>query len=261
MGRAMSRSSSQVEAPDPRVALVTGATGGIGRAIAHALAATGHHVALGYASNDVDAELLAKELDAGGTTARPVRIDVTDPESVDAAVATIERDLGPVSVLVANAGINRDTLLLRMSEDDWSDVIETDLTGTWRVITRVIPKMVRARWGRIVLVGSVVGSIGSAGQANYAAAKAGLVGLARSTARELASRNITCNVVEPGPIETAMTDRLSDERRADLAAAVPLGRLGTPAEVASVVSLICSPAASYVTGAVVPVDGGLSMGR
>lgn len=257
----MGRAVSATPAPDRPVALVTGATGGIGGAVSRHLADTGHRVALGYARDGAGAEVLAKELDARGAPALPVQVDVTDPESIDAAVSHIEAELGPISVLVANAGVNRDTLLLRMSETDWSHVVETDLTGTWRLITRVVPKMVRARWGRIVVVGSVVASMGGAGQANYAAAKAGLVGLARSTARELASRNITCNVVEPGPITTAMTDRLSEDRRAELASAVPLGRLGTPAEVAAVVSLLCSPAAAYVTGAVVPVDGGLSMGR
>jgi 3-oxoacyl-[acyl-carrier protein] reductase len=180
---------------------------------------------------------------------------------VEAAFARIEEELGPVEVLVANAGITRDGLLLRMSDDDFTSVVDTNLTGTYRVAKRATRSMLRARWGRLVFISSVVGLLGSAGQANYAAAKAGLVGLARSLARELGSRSITVNVVAPGAVATDMLEALDEDRRQAITANVPLGRIAEPDEIAAVVAFLASDQAGYVTGAVVPVDGGLGMGH
>jgi 3-oxoacyl-[acyl-carrier protein] reductase len=235
-----------------KTALVTGGSRGIGRAIAEALGRDGFRVAVGYASSPAAAEKVAADI--GGLA---VHLDVTDVESIDAAVA----EAGPVDVLVNNAGVTADGLALRMDIGQWRSVLGPNLDGAFNVISKVLPGMIRRRDGRIVNVGSVAGLLGSAGQVNYAAAKAGLVGLTRSLARELASRRITCNVVAPGPIETDMTAALSEERRALLAQQVPLGRMGTPGEVAAVVAFLCSDAAAYITGAVVPVDGGLGMGH
>jgi NAD(P)-dependent dehydrogenase (short-subunit alcohol dehydrogenase family) len=187
--------------------------------------------------------------------------DVTDPQSLDAAFSEIQSTWGPVQILVNNAGLTRDGLLLRMSDEQWSEVLRTNLDGAFLAIRRAAAGMIRGRYGRIVNVGSAVGSTGSAGQANYAAAKAGLIGLTRSVARELGSRKITCNLVAPGPISTAMLAALSEERRAELARLTALDRLGTPDEVGATVAFLCSEAAGYITGAVIPVDGGLSMGH
>ena len=244
-----------------RVALVTGGSRGIGRAIASALARDGHRVAFCYASDTAAAAETTAAVEAQGAEALAVQADVADPAAVDAAFTSVEQAWGPVEVLVANAGINRDGLLMRMTDDQWGAVLRTNLDGAFHAVRRAAPKMVRARWGRIVAVGSVVGLTGSAGQANYAAAKAGLVGLTRATARELGGRNVTVNLVAPGPITTAMIDALSDDRRAEMQSQVPLGRLGTPDEVAAVVAFLCSDAAGYVTGAIVPVDGGMGMGH
>lgn len=234
---------------EQRSVLVTGGNRGIGLAIARAFAEAGDAVTVTYRSGEPPAGLTG------------VRCDVTDQAAVDAAFDEIEATSGPVQVLVANAGITRDTLLLRMSEDDFTDVIDANLTGAYRVAKRAARGMLRARKGRMVFISSVVGLLGSPGQANYAASKAGLVGMARSLARELGSRNITANVVAPGFVESDMTAELSDERRAEILAGVPLGRYATADEVAHAVRWIASDDAAYVTGAVIPVDGGLGMGH
>jgi 3-oxoacyl-[acyl-carrier protein] reductase len=232
-----------------RSALVTGGNRGIGLAIAHALAEAGHAVTVTSRSGEAPEGLSA------------VACDVTSTEQVEAAFAAVEERQGPVEILVANAGITRDGLLLRMSEDDFAQVIDTNLAGAYRTAKRASKSMLRGRWGRLVFVSSVVGLLGSAGQANYAASKAGLVGLARSLARELGSRSITANVVAPGFVDTDMTRALGEERRAQILGQVPLGRYASPAEVAAAVRFLASDEAAYITGAVLPVDGGLGMGH
>ena len=232
-----------------RVVLVTGGSKGIGHGIAAQLAEAGHRVAATYRSGEVPQGVLA------------VQCDVTDPEQVEAAFAQVESALGNVEVLVANAGITRDTLLMRMSDEDWDQVIATNLTGAFRVARRAARPMIRGRFGRIVFISSVVGQMGSAGQVNYAASKSGLVGMARSLARELGSRGVTANVVAPGFIETDMTAELGDDLVKKYAEQIPLGRLGSVADIAGTVEFLASDAASYITGAVIPVDGGLGMGH
>jgi 3-oxoacyl-[acyl-carrier protein] reductase len=233
----------------PRSVLVTGGNRGIGRAIAEAFLAQGDKVAVTTRSGGAPEGAL------------DVRCDVTDPAAVDAAFATVEEAHGPVEVLVANAGITADTLVLRMSEDDWSWVIDTNLTGSFRLAKRAAKGMLRLKRGRIVFISSVVGLLGSAGQVNYAASKAGLVGMARSLARELGSRSITANVVAPGFIETDMTAVLTDDQKAAIRTQVPLGRYGSPEEIAKTVLWLTGDGGTYVTGAVIPVDGGLGMGH
>jgi len=233
----------------PRVVLITGGSRGIGLACARHFAELGDHVAVTYNSSPPPSEFFG------------VKCDVTDTAQVDAAFSAVEAHFGPVQVLVSNAGITKDTLLLRMSEADFADVVNANLTAAYRVCKRATQGMLRAKSGRIILMSSVVAMLGSAGQANYAASKSGLIGLARSLARELGSRNITVNVVAPGPVDTDMTAALSEERLAALAAAVPLGRTASVDEIAGVVTFLASPTAAYITGAVIPVDGGLGMGH
>ena len=233
----------------PRVVLITGGSRGIGLACARHFAELGDNVAVTYNSSPPPPEFFG------------VKCDVTDTAQVDAAFTAVEAHFGPVQVLVSNAGITKDTLLLRMSEADFADVVNANLTAAYRVCKRATQGMLRAKSGRIILMSSVVAMLGSAGQANYAASKSGLIGLARSLARELGSRNITVNVIAPGPVDTDMTAALSAERLADLAAAVPLGRTASVDEIAGVVTFLASPAAAYITGAVIPVDGGLGMGH
>jgi len=232
-----------------RVVLVTGGSRGIGLACAQRFAALGDHVAVTYNSSPPPDGFFG------------VKCDVTDAEQVDAAFKAIEEKFGPVEILVSNAGITKDTLLLRMSEADFSAVVDANLTAAFRVVKRASQGMLRARKGRIILMSSVVGLLGSAGQANYAASKAGLVGFARSLARELGSRSITVNVVAPGPVETDMTASLGEDRLKELTAQVPLSRMATADEIAGVVEFLAGPDASYITGAVIPVDGGLGMGH
>jgi len=232
-----------------RVVLVTGGSRGIGLACAQRFAALGDRVAVTYNSSPPPDGLFA------------VACDVTSAESVDAAFKAIEAEFGPVEVLVSNAGITKDGLLLRMSEADFGSVVDANLTAAYRVAKRATQGMLRARAGRIIFMSSVVALLGSAGQANYAASKAGLVGRARSLARELGSRSITVNVVAPGPVETDMTAALGDKRLAELTAAVPLARMASADEIAGVVAFLASSDAAYITGAVIPVDGGLGMGH
>jgi 3-oxoacyl-(acyl-carrier-protein) reductase len=229
--------------------LVTGGSKGIGRAIAERLQAEGHRVAATYRSGDVPAGVLG------------VECDITDAAQVDAAFSQVEAALGPVEVVVANAGITRDTLILRMSDADWDAVIATNLTGSFRLAKRATRGMMRARFGRLIFISSVVGLLGSAGQVNYASSKSGLVGMARSLARELGSRGVTANVVAPGFIVTDMTAGLAEDQVAKYSEQIPLGRMGTTDDVAGAVQFLISDAASYITGAVIPVDGGLGMGH
>ncbi len=243
-----------------RIAFVTGASRGIGRATAVALGAAGHEVAFCYSSDEAGAAETVAAVEATGAKALAVRAGVDDPAAVDAAFGEVEAAFGPVTVLVNNAGINRDGLVMRMSDDQWDSVLRVDLTGAFHTIRRATPKMMRARFGRIVNVSSIGGHIGSPGQANYAAAKAGLLGLSRSVARELGTRGITCNVVAPGPIVTAMTEAMGEDWLTGVSAAVPLGRPGRPEECAALIAFLCSEAAGYVTGTLIPVDGGMSMG-
>jgi 3-oxoacyl-[acyl-carrier protein] reductase len=229
--------------------LVTGGNRGIGFAIAEEFLREGHRVAVTARSGD------------GPSGALTVRADVTDGDSLDAAFAEVEEKLGPVEVVVANAGITRDMLLLRMSDDDFEAVVDTNLTGAFRIVKRASKGMLKAKFGRIILVSSVVGLLGSAGQVNYAASKSGLVGLARSVTRELGSRGITANVVAPGFIETDMTAELSEQQQAEYKKSIPAGRYATPAEVARVITWLAGDDAGYISGAVIPVDGGLGMGH
>ena len=233
----------------PRTVLITGGNRGIGYAIAEEFVAQGHRVAVTARSGSGPADALT------------VIADVTDAASIDAAFTEVEAALGPVEVVVANAGITRDTLLLRMSEEDFTDVVDTNLSGAFRVVKRASKGLLKARFGRIILVSSVVGLLGSAGQVNYSASKSGLIGLARSLTRELGSRGITANVVAPGFIETDMTAELPEAQQEAYRASIPAGRFATPAEVAKVIAWLASDDAAYISGAVIPVDGGLGMGH
>ena len=232
-----------------RVALITGGNRGIGYAIAQEFIAAGHKVAVTIRSG------------TGPEGALAVRADVLDGDSLDEAIAQVESELGPIEVLVANAGITKDTLLLRMSDEDFEEVINTNLNGVFRVLKRATKSMIKQRFGRVILIGSVVGLLGSPGQINYSASKSALVGMARSVSRELAGRGITANVVAPGFIDTDMTADLTEAQQKDYLGRIPAGRFAAPSEVAKVVAWLASDDASYITGAVIPVDGGLGMGH
>lgn len=233
----------------PRTVLITGGNRGIGRAIAEEFVAQGHRVAVTARSGEGPAGTLT------------VLADVTDAASIDSAFTEVEAKLGPVEVVVANAGITRDTLLIRMSDEDFTDVIETNLSGSFRVVKRASKAMMKARFGRVILVSSVVGLLGSAGQINYSASKSGLIGIARSLTRELGSRGITANVVAPGFIETDMTAELAPEQQQAYLKQIPAARFASPTEVAKVITWLASDDAGYISGAVIPVDGGLGMGH
>lgn len=231
------------------IALVTGGNRGIGLAIANSLKTAGHHVVITYRSGTPPTGFDA------------VQMDVTSSESVEVGFAEIEEKFGIPEIIVANAGITKDTLVMRMSEEDFESVINANLTGAFRVSKRATKGLLKLKRGRLIFIGSVVGGVGAAGQVNYSASKSGLVGMARSFARELGSRGITANVIAPGFVETDMTAELDEKRRADIAAQVPLGRFCSAEEIAEVVAFIASTKASYITGAIIPVDGGLGMGH
>jgi 3-oxoacyl-[acyl-carrier protein] reductase len=233
----------------PRTVLVTGGNRGIGFAIAEEFVASGYRVAVTARSG------------AGPEGSLTVRADVTDSESLDTAIAQVEAELGPIEVLVANAGITKDTLLMRMSDEEFDSVVNTNLNGVFRVLKRVIKSMLKAKFGRVILIGSVVGLYGSAGQVNYSATKSALVGIARSVTRELGGKNITANVVAPGFIDTDMTAELSEELVQNYKSRIPAGRFAAPSEVAKVVRWLASEESAYISGAVIPVDGGLGMGH
>jgi 3-oxoacyl-[acyl-carrier protein] reductase len=241
-----------------RIALITGASRGIGRACAHRLAAGGAKVVL--AARQLDKlEEVAAEVRAAGGQAFVVAIDLASEDSIKEAFSKASKDFGRIDILVNNAGLTRDGLAMRMKRDDWDAVIQTNLSGTFFCIQQVLPGMVRERWGRIVNISSVVGESGNAGQANYAASKAGLIGLTKSLAQELASRNITVNAVAPGFVETDMTASLSDELKAKITQSVPLKRIGSPRDIAAAAGFLCGDDASYITGHVLDVNGGMFM--
>lgn len=242
-----------------RVALVTGASRGIGRAVAIELASRGYRVAINYQSSQTAAEEAAAIIREAGGTAVAVQADVSYPEQVKSLFNTVTKELGPVEVLVNNAGITRDNLLMRMNEDEWLAVLRTNLNSVYYCTKEIIRPMMKARFGRIVAMSSVSGLVGNAGQVNYAAAKAGILGLIKSIAREAGSRGVTANAVAPGYIETDMTSALPEETRRDILSRIPLGRYGSPLDIARAVAFLVSDDASYITGQVLAVDGGMTM--
>ena len=237
-----------------KVALVTGGTRGIGEAISRGLKDAGYTVAATYAGNTEKAEAFKAE-----TGIHVFKWDVSDPDACAAGIAQVESELGPVEVLVNNAGITKDQIFMRMSDEDWAKVIEVNLTSTMRLCRAVMRPMMKSRWGRIVNISSIVGATGNPGQVNYAASKAGMVGMTKSIAYEVASRGITANCVAPGFIATAMTDKLTDEQKGKINAQIPASRMGTPEEIAAAVLYLASPEAGYVTGATLHVNGGMAM--
>ena len=247
------------EQAQARIALVTGASRGIGRAIAETLATTGHTV-VGTATSDGGAQAISDYLSAMGNGGRGMRLDVSDADSVSEVLSAINEEFGAPLVLVNNAGITRDNILMRMKEDEWGDVINTNLSALYRVSKACLRGMTKARWGRIVNITSVVGSMGNAGQSNYAATKSGAEGFSRALAKELGSRSITVNCVAPGFIDTDMTRELTEEQRALMLQQIALGRLGAPEEIASLVSFLCSDSAGYITGETIHINGGMYMG-
>ena len=238
-----------------KIALVTGASRGIGRAIAEKLVACGATV-IGTATTEKGAEAISQYLDQNG---KGLALNVTDEASIESVISTVKAEFGDIDILVNNAGITRDNLLMRMKEDEWQDILDTNLTSVFRLSKALMRTMMKKRYGRIITIGSVVGAMGNAGQSNYAAAKAGLIGFSKSLAREVASRGITVNVVAPGFIATDMTAALTDEQKALTVAQVPVGRLGEPAEIASAVAFLASDEASYITGETLHVNGGMYM--
>ena len=245
---------------EKRIALVTGGSRGIGRAVVIALTKSGHQVIFSYSSDSNGAEQTIKESQEFGAAPIAIKSDVSSSEGVDALFSEIEEKHGTITVLVNNAGITRDTLLMRMKDEQWHDVIETNLSGAFYTMRRAARAMMKNRWGRIINISSIGAYYGPVGQANYAAAKAGIIGMTRSVAREFASRNITANVVAPGAIDTAMTEEMAQEWVDQMNSTIPLGRFGTAEEIADAVNFLASDGAKYITGVVLPVDGGVGMG-
>ena len=240
-----------------KTALVTGGSRGIGRAIALDLSKS-FNIIVGYSSSKDSAEEVASEIVKSGGKATALEIDVTNAESIENAFRTIEKEYGGVDVLVNNAGITKDNILPRLKEDDWTDVIDTNLSGSFRTSQRAIKHMMKSKWGRIVYISSIVGMMGNQGQANYAASKAGLIGLSKSIAKEMGSRNITSNVIAPGYIDTDMTAFLTDEQKDNIIEQLSIKRIGKPEDIANIVSFLCSDESEYITGQVIPVDGGIT---
>ena len=240
-----------------KTALVTGGSRGIGRAIALDLSKS-FNIIVGYSSSKDSAEEVASEIVKSGGKATALEIDVTNAESIENAFTTIEKEYGGVDVLVNNAGITKDNILPRLKEDDWTDVIDTNLSGSFRTSQRAIKHMMKSKWGRIVYISSIVGMMGNQGQANYAASKAGLIGLSKSIAKEMGSRNITSNVIAPGYIDTDMTAFLTDEQKENIIEQLSIKRIGKPEDIANIVSFLCSDESEYITGQVISVDGGIT---
>ena len=240
-----------------KTALVTGGSRGIGKAIALQLGKS-FNVVVGYSSSKDSGDKVVAEIINSGGTASPVEIDVTNIESIENAFTTIEKEYGGVDVLVNNAGITKDNILPRLKEDDWNDVIDTNLSGSFRTSQRAIKHMMKSKWGRIVYISSIVGMMGNQGQANYAASKAGLIGLSKSIAKEMGSRNITSNVIAPGYIDTDMTAFLTDEQKDNIIEQLSIKRIGKPEDIANIVSFLCTDESEYITGQVISVDGGIT---